>query len=102
MELGVGFTQKDKNIDKLLIQHQESWGSFRDWMNWIIIQSNLEQEPQTELVAQLSQEFYNSDTIQLLLKSLEKMDFEVGGFKLKLALHRPILDVFYWCNVCVT
>ncbi|CAB3984734.1 calcium-binding 39 [Paramuricea clavata] len=35
-----------------------------------------EQEPQTELVAQLSQEFYNNDTIQALLDSLEKMDFE--------------------------
>ena len=45
-----------------------------------MISSNLEQEPQTELVAQLSQEFYNNDTIQLLLKSLEKMDFEVGGW----------------------
>ncbi|XP_028412712.1 calcium-binding protein 39-like [Dendronephthya gigantea] len=35
-----------------------------------------EQEPQTELVAQLSQEFYNNNTIQALLENLKKMDFE--------------------------
>lgn len=35
-----------------------------------------EQEPQTELVAQLSQEFYTNSSIQLLLDNLGKMDFE--------------------------
>ncbi|XP_046854129.1 calcium-binding protein 39-like [Xenia sp. Carnegie-2017] len=35
-----------------------------------------EQEPQTELVAQLSQEFYNNRTIETLLNNLSKMDFE--------------------------
>lgn len=37
----------------------------------------LDQEPQTELVAQLSQEFYNHNLFQLLVVHLSKLDFEV-------------------------
>lgn len=43
----------------------------------ILFPSHSEQEPQTELVAQLSQEFYNNRTIETLLNNLSKMDFEV-------------------------
>ena len=38
----------------------------------------LDQEPQTELVAQLAQEFYNSNIFFLLVKHLGKLDFEVA------------------------
>ena len=36
-----------------------------------------DQEPQTELAAQLAQEFYNFDMPLLLVKYLGKLDFEV-------------------------
>ncbi len=36
------------------------------------------QEPQTELAAQLAQEFYNSDMLLHLVTNLQKLDFEVG------------------------
>ncbi len=35
------------------------------------------QEPQTELAAQLAQEYYNHDMLLHLVKSLHKLDFEV-------------------------
>ena len=38
----------------------------------------LDQEPQTELVAQFSQEFYKHNVFQFLVKHLSKLDFEVG------------------------
>lgn len=36
-----------------------------------------DQEPQTELVAQLSQEMYNNNMLFLLIQNLHKVDFEV-------------------------
>ena len=35
------------------------------------------QEPQSELAAQLAQEFYNHDMLLLLVRNLHKLDFEV-------------------------
>lgn len=37
----------------------------------------VDQEPQTELVAQLAQEFYNGTIYISLLNNLTKLDFEV-------------------------
>ena len=37
-----------------------------------------DQEPQTELVAQLSQEMYNNNMLHLLIQNLHKVDFEVN------------------------
>ena len=37
----------------------------------------LDQEPQTELVAQLAQEFYTSHVFLTFIKHLSKLDFEV-------------------------
>lgn len=39
---------------------------------------SLDQEPQTELAAQLAQEFYNVDMPLHLVNNLGKLDFEVG------------------------
>ena len=36
------------------------------------------QEPQSELAAQLAQEFYNHDMLLLLVQSLHRLDFEVS------------------------
>lgn len=36
-----------------------------------------EQDPQTELNAQLAQEMYNNNMLQLLIQNLHKIDFEV-------------------------
>lgn len=36
-----------------------------------------EQEPQTELTAQLAQEFYNQDMLVHLVENLPRLDFEV-------------------------
>lgn len=41
-----------------------------------ILHGTGDQEPQTELVAQLAQEFYNSVLFQRLLSNLHKLDFE--------------------------
>jgi calcium binding protein 39 len=35
------------------------------------------QEPQTELAAQLAQEFYNHDMLLYLVQSMHRLDFEV-------------------------
>ena len=42
--------------------------------------SSIDQEPQTELVAQLSQEFYNYNVFSNLVRNLSKLDFEVKLF----------------------
>lgn len=39
----------------------------------------LDQDPQTELVAQLSQEFYANDIFLSIVKNLSKLDFEVSN-----------------------
>lgn len=38
-----------------------------------------DKEPQPEAVAQMAQEFYNTDALILLVANLQKVDFEVGG-----------------------
>lgn len=40
--------------------------------------SHLDQEPQTELAAQLAQEFYNFDVPLHIITNLAKLDFEVS------------------------
>ena len=37
-----------------------------------------DQEPQTEVTAQLAQEVYNHDILNLLINNLTKVDFEVS------------------------
>ena len=37
-------------------------------------------EPQSELVAQLSQELYKSEIIDIILKNLSRIDFEVVNY----------------------
>lgn len=46
-----------------------------------ILSGTGDKEPQTEAVAQLAQEFYNTDALILLVANLQKVDFEVGGMK---------------------
>lgn len=43
-----------------------------------ILSGTGDKEPQTEAVAQLAQEFYNTDALILLVANLQKVDFEVG------------------------
>lgn len=38
-----------------------------------------DKEPQTEAVAQLAQELYNTNLLISLIANLQKIDFEVGG-----------------------
>lgn len=44
-----------------------------------ILSGTGDKEPQTEAVAQLAQEFYNTDALILLVANLQKVDFEVGS-----------------------
>ena len=39
-----------------------------------------DQEPQTEVTAQLAQEMYNNNMLHLLIQNLAKIDFEVRSF----------------------
>ena len=63
----------------------------------------LDSGPQTELVAQLAQEFYNFDIPMHLVKNLGKLDFEVI-FKLNCLLPHPCPAMhvqfvpFYMCD----
>lgn len=52
-----------------------------------------DQEPHTEVVAQLAQEMYNSNMLQLLIHNLNKIDFEVSCFYFKFSL-RYTLTVY--------
>lgn len=63
--------QHGKKNEKAL----EDIGKYLAAMKGVLYGSG-EQEPQTELVAQLAQEFYTNDLIQLLLDNLARMDFE--------------------------
>lgn len=38
-----------------------------------------DKEPQTEAVAQLAQELYNTNLLVALIANLQRIDFEVGG-----------------------
>ena len=42
-----------------------------------IMSGNDSQDPNTELMAQLAQEMYNSNTLLLLVQNLAKVEFEV-------------------------
>lgn len=44
-----------------------------------ILYGTNEKEPQTEAVAQLAQELYNSGLLSTLVADLQLIDFEVGG-----------------------
>lgn len=63
--------QQGKKSEKAL----EDIGKYLAAMKGILYGTG-EQEPQTELVAQLAQEFYTNNLIQDLLDNLSKMDFE--------------------------
>lgn len=52
-----------------------------------------DQEPQTELTAQLAQEFYNHDMLVLLVNNLSRLDFEVS-------IHLLFTDLEL-CYLCV-
>ena len=43
-----------------------------------ILYGDGEQEPNPELVSQLSQEIYQNDLLQLLVQNLSKLEFEVS------------------------
>lgn len=43
-----------------------------------IISGTGDKEPQTEAVAQLAQELYNTDLLIALIANLQRIDFEVG------------------------
>lgn len=45
-----------------------------------ILYGTSEKEPQTEAVAQLAQELYNSGLLSTLVADLQLIDFEVGGW----------------------
>lgn len=47
----------------------------------IILQGDGETEPQPDQVAQLAQEAYNNDLLQLVVQSISRFDFEVGACK---------------------
>ncbi|KAK3749956.1 hypothetical protein QZH41_013869, partial [Actinostola sp. cb2023] len=60
-----------KKAEKALEDISKQFGAMKT-----ILQGTGEQEPQTELVAQLAQEFYNSDLYEKILSNLAKLDFE--------------------------
>lgn len=53
-----------------------------------ILSGTGDKEPQTEAVAQLAQEFYNTDALILLVANLQKVDFEVGW---DISASRPVI-----------
>lgn len=46
-----------------------------------------DKEPQTEAVAQLAQELYNTDLLICLIANLQRIDFEVGRLGLRSTCH---------------
>ena len=50
----------------------------------------IDQEPQTELVAQLSQEVYNNNILLELTRNIHKLDFEVR----QITRWRIMFDIF--------
>ncbi|XP_031557489.1 calcium-binding protein 39-like [Actinia tenebrosa] len=60
-----------KKAEKALEEISKQFGAMKN-----ILQGSGDQEPQTELVAQLSQEFYNNALFQQILDNLAKLDFE--------------------------
>ncbi|XP_020904274.1 calcium-binding protein 39 [Exaiptasia diaphana] len=63
--------QGSKKAEKALEEISKQFGAMK-----VILQGTGDQEPQTELVAQLSQEFYNGNIYTVLLNNLAKLDFE--------------------------
>ena len=55
-------------------------------------------EPQAELVAQLSQEVFNNEIFELVLKALPSIDFEVKYVGIILKIGEGVQAYF---NVCV-
>lgn len=63
-----------------------------------VLYGTAESEPQTELVAQLAQETYNSGLIPLLVLNLAKFDFEVRQFFSSCVFFCPVLELsFFYC-----
>lgn len=60
-----------KKAEKVLEDVSKQLGAMKN-----ILYGTGDQEPQTELVAQLAQEFYNTHLFQQLLLNLHKLDFE--------------------------
>ena len=58
----------------------------------------LDSGPQTELVAQLAQEFYNNDVLLHLINNLGKLDFEVI-FKTELLPPHPCPETHTVCTL---
>jgi calcium binding protein 39 len=61
-----------KKADKALEEVSKSLSAMKT-----MLYGTADQEPQTELIAQLAQEIYNSHLLLLLINGLEKLDFEV-------------------------
>jgi calcium binding protein 39 len=60
-----------KKADKALEEVSKSLSAMKT-----MLYGTADQEPQTELIAQLAQEIYNSHLLLLLINGLEKLDFE--------------------------
>lgn len=56
-----------------------------------IISGTGDKEPQTEAVAQLAQELYNTDLLIALIINLQRIDFEVGLKKKKVLISTSVL-----------
>lgn len=56
-----------------------------------ILYGTNEKEPQTEAVAQLAQELYNSGLLSTLVADLQLIDFEVGKYVLMLISHLNLI-----------
>lgn len=52
-----------------------------------------DKEPQTEAVAQLAQELYNTDLLIYLIANLQRIDFEVGSLALNSTCHNRRIGV---------
>lgn len=65
-----------------------------------ILYGTNEKEPQTEAVAQLAQELYNSGLLSTLVADLQLIDFEVGKYVLMVISHLNLIKdqskLFFW------
>ena len=71
--------QRNCNIFVILFQASEEVSKNLSSIRTMLYGSG-DQEPHTEVVAQLAQEMYNSNMLYLLIHSLNKIDFEVSCF----------------------
>lgn len=59
-----------------------------------ILSGTGDKEPQTEAVAQLAQELYNTNLLIALIANLQRIDFEVGWMFLFHFMHAKSIDHF--------